>query len=275
MSECTLKVSGWTVAPYAAPRSGVFSRLPPKAVCQRFHWRFTDPPSNHRLVSLDPLPPRARPTSRSSVAEAYDRWAESYDADKNVTRDLDALVMQRTALVLEGREVLELGCGTGKNTSYLAEHAARVVAMDFSEGMISRAHERLATSNVKFIRHDVRDPWPVPPASLDLVVGHLILEHVHDLAPVFFEAARVLRPHGQLFICELHPYRQLVGAQANFVDSRTGEKVHVTAHVHTVSEYVNGGIEAGLTLRVMGEWVEEGAVPDSSPRLISLLFDLR
>lgn len=212
------------------------------------------------------------PTS-SDVAQAYDRWAASYDADKNATRDLDAVVVRRVPLVLEGRDVLELGCGTGKNTSFLAEHAKRVVAMDFSEGMIARAHERIATSNVQFVRHDVREVWPVPPASVDVVVANLILEHVHDLAVVFFEMARVLRPGGQVFICELHPYRQLQGGQAQFTDPRTGEQVQVTAHVHTVSEYVNGGIEAGLELRALGEWIEDEAPDGAAPRLISLFFE--
>jgi malonyl-CoA O-methyltransferase len=169
--------------------------------------------------------------------------------------------------------VLELGCGTGKNTSFLAEHARSVTAMDFSEGMIARAHERLATSNVKFVRHDVRELWPVTASSVDVVVANLILEHVHDLAPVYFEAARVLRPGGQFFICELHPYRQLIGVQAHFMDASTGEMVQVDAHVHTVSEFVNGGIESGFDLRALGEWTEEDAVAEAPPRLISLLFD--
>jgi malonyl-CoA O-methyltransferase len=208
------------------------------------------------------------------VQNAYNRWAASYDEDKNLTRDLDAIVVRRAPLNLKGHDVLELGCGTGKNTSFFAEHAERVVAMDFSEGMIARAHQRIATSNVKFLKHDVRDPWPVPPASIDVVVGNLILEHVHDLAPVYFEAARVLRPGGQFFICELHPYRQLLGVKAHFVDPKTGETVNVTAHVHTVSEYVNGGVEAGLELKNLGEWSEEGAAADAPPRLISLLFEL-
>jgi ubiquinone/menaquinone biosynthesis C-methylase UbiE len=213
------------------------------------------------------------PGPTNSVAGAYDRWAASYDADKNATRDLDALVMRKVPLTLEGRDVLELGCGTGKNTAFLAEHAKSVVAMDFSEGMIARAHERLATSNVKFLRHDVRELWPVGAASVDIVVANLILEHVHDLAPVYFEAARVLRPGGQFFICELHPYRQLIGVQAHFTDANTGETVNVTAHVHTVSEYVNGGIESGFKLQSLGEWSEEEALADAPPRLISLLFE--
>lgn len=212
---------------------------------------------------------------RDDVALAYDKWSSSYDADKNTTRDLDADVLRRAPLALAGRDVLELGCGTGKNTAWLASQARSVLALDFSEGMIARAHERLTTSNVRFIRHDVRDSWPVESASVDAVVGNLILEHVHDLAPVYFEATRVLRPAGQLFICELHPYRQLLGAQAQFVDPSSGETVKVTAHVHTVAEYVNGGVEAGFELRSLGEWTEDDAPPGSPPRLISLLFELR
>jgi ubiquinone/menaquinone biosynthesis C-methylase UbiE len=126
---------------------------------------------------------------------------------------------------------------------------------------------------VRFIRHDVREVWPVAAASVDVVVASLVLEHVHDLAPVFFEAARVMRPKGHLFICELHPFRQLAGAQAKFTDPDTGETVKVTAHTHTVSEYVNGGIEAGFTLRVLDEAIEEDADIDVPPRLIALLFD--
>ena len=209
----------------------------------------------------------------TDVANAYDRWASSYDADKNATRDLDAIVMRRAPLLLEGRDVLELGCGTGKNTTFLAEHAQSVLAVDFSEGMIARAHERIATSNVRFLRHDVREVWPVPSASVDVVVANLILEHVHDLAIVYFEAARVLRPGGQFFCCELHPHRQLLGGQAQFTDPHTGERVQVAAHVHTVSEYVNGGIEAGLRVRALGEWIEDGAPEGAPPRLISLLFE--
>ena len=208
------------------------------------------------------------------IAKAYDRWSATYDADKNTTRDLDAAVLRRTPLALDGKDVLELGCGTGKNTAYLASKAGKVFALDFSEGMIARAHERLTTSNVRFIRHDVRDLWPLEAESVDIVVGNLILEHVHDLAPVYFEAARVLRPGGQLFFCELHPYRQLIGSQAHFVDPASGETIKVTAHDHTVAEYVNGGVEAGFLVRALNEWTEETAAPDAPPRLISLLFEL-
>ena len=214
-------------------------------------------------------------TDPHDVARAYDRWAASYDADRNATRDLDAEVVRTAPIGVDGRDVLELGCGTGKNTAWLAERARSVVALDFSPGMLARARERVGAvrHRVRFAQHDVREPWPVPDESADVVVGNLVLEHVEALAPVYREAARVLRAGGRLLLCELHPERQRRGGQAHFTDPDTGDTVHVPAHRHTVSEYVNGGIAAGLTLRHLGEWLEPTAPPDAPPRLLSVLFE--
>ena len=221
----------------------------------------------------DPRDAGTPPSNANEVAGAYDRWAATYDVDRNATRDLDAEVVRRAPLSFAGRDVLELGCGTGKNTEWLAERARSVVALDFSEPMLRRARERVGAVHVRFLQHDVREPWPVPDASVDVVVGNLVLEHVEDLAPVYAEAARVLRQGGQLFVCELHPYRQWRGGQAQFTDPATGERVRVTAHVHTIAEYVNGGFTTGLVLRHLGEWLEAGAPLDAPPRLLSLVFE--
>jgi malonyl-CoA O-methyltransferase len=209
----------------------------------------------------------------TGVSGAYDRWAAHYDDAPNATRDLDALVLRRSALPLAGRDVLELGCGTGKNTAWLAEHARSVTALDFSAGMLDAARARVRQPSVRFVRHDVRAPWPVAAGAVDVVVGNLVLEHVRDLAPVYAEAARVLRPGGQLLLCELHPERQRRGGQAHFTEPATGDTVHVPAYRHTVGEYVNEGIAAGLVLRQLGEWIEDGAPDDAPPRLLSVLFE--
>jgi ubiquinone/menaquinone biosynthesis C-methylase UbiE len=223
-------------------------------------------------MSQEPQVRRAS-EARSDVALAYDRWSRRYDDDHNATRDLDARVVRQSPLHLNGARVLELGCGTGKNSQWLAMQARELVALDFSPGMLDVARRRVRAAHVRFVERDITHAWPVEAASVDVVVGNLVLEHVRDLGPIYAEAARVLRPGGELFLCELHPYRQLRGGQAHFEDAETNETVPVTAFRHSVSEYVNGGLAAGLTLGALGEHVEENAPSDAAPRLLSVLFE--
>ena len=216
---------------------------------------------------------RRSASAASEVAQAYDRWSRRYDDDHNATRDLDARVVRQSPLHVSGARVLELGCGTGKNSEWLAAQARSLVALDFSPGMLDVARRRVRSERVRFVEHDITRPWPVEPSSIDVVIGNLVLEHVRELGPIYAEAARVLRPGGELFLCELHPYRQLRGGQAHFEDEETNETIPVTAYRHSVSEYVNGGIAAGLTLRALGEHVEESAADGAPPRLLSVLFE--
>lgn len=206
------------------------------------------------------------------VQAAYNRWAAQYDRDQNATRDLDAVVLRQSGLQLENRHVLELGCGTGKNTKWIAGHAAQVTALDFSDGMLTVARTRITNPNVKFVQHDVRDPWPIETNSIDTIVGNLVLEHVEHLAPVYAEAARVLRAGGELYFCELHPFRQWRGGQAHFTEIATGDLVHISAYVHSASDYINTAIDAGFVLQHLGEWLEPDAPANSAPRLLSVQF---
>jgi malonyl-CoA O-methyltransferase len=204
------------------------------------------------------------------VAEAYDAWAPVYDSDANATRDLDAAVVRGLGLDATG-DVLELGCGTGKNTEWLAARARSVLALDFSPGMLERARARVATDRVRFARHDIREPLPVADAAFDLVLGNLVLEHVERLEPVFAEAARGLRPGGILLFCELHPFRQLEGSHARFVKPETGEVVRVTAFPHDVSDYLGAGIAANLRLVGAHDWRDTKDLA-TVPRLFSTLW---
>lgn len=210
--------------------------------------------------------------AQSGVQSAYDSWAESYDTDANATRDLNAAALRRQPFELEGRDVLEFGCGTGLNTAWLAQRSRRLIAIDLSEGMLKQASARVKLAHVGFVQHDITQPWPLAAGAFDLVVGNLVLEHVADLDPVFRQAYRVLRSDGTLYLCELHPFRQLSGAGAQFVHPGTGERIRLPCFVHDVSEYVNAGLAAGFLVQHVGEWRDDENARVAVPRLLSVQF---
>ena len=54
----------------------------------------------------------------SNVREAYDNWSTKYDSDRNLTRDLDSLITKQTFVNPQFNSIVEIGCGTGKNTLF-------------------------------------------------------------------------------------------------------------------------------------------------------------
>jgi malonyl-CoA O-methyltransferase len=214
-------------------------------------------------------------TDKSEVAIAYDRWAETYDSDPNRTRELASAVLRQRHSDIAGRDLIEIGCGTGHNTQWLAERARNILAVDFSEGMLLQARARLRSSVVRFVRQDIRTAWPAADASADLVIIMLVLEHIEDLEPIYAEAARVLRVGGGLFICELHPMRQMSGRQAEFTDRETGKQERIAAYLHDISEYVNTGLGAGFELVRLGEWRDPNSPRNEMPRVLSVEVRLR
>ncbi len=212
---------------------------------------------------------------KSQIAAAYNEWAETYDTDPNPTRDLAGAVLRQASLDFNGRRVIEVGCGTGRNTEWLAGSEAgssNIVALDFSEEMLMRARERVRDPRVRFIQHDVLARWPLPDAAADVVIAILILEYVEHLETIFAEAARTLSAHGELLLCELHPARQLMGKQARFISAQTGEQKLVTAFLHETADYLNAGLSAGFKVVNKDEWRDADSSGDAPPRLLSLHF---
>lgn len=205
-----------------------------------------------------------------NIKEAYTNWSAIYDADPNLTRDLDEMVTRETLANLRCESIIELGCGTGKNTALLAQIGRKVLALDFSEGMIERAREKLQLDNVAFITADITKRWPCDDRSADLIACNLVLEHIQDLSFIFAEAFRVLADGERIFISELHPFRQYQGKKANFQQDEN--KIEIQAFVHHISDFINAAEAHGLSLKSLKEWWHKKD-QNKPPRLVSFMFE--
>ena len=205
-----------------------------------------------------------------SIQKAYNEWSATYDSDENLTRDLDQKVTRDALANLQFNSILEIGCGTGKNTVFLAQIGTRVHALDFSEGMIEKAKKKVQAENVRLSVADLTQKWPCENRSYDLIVCNLVLEHIKDLSLIFSEAFRVLEEEGRFLVNELHPFRQYEGKKARF--GKGEEVTEIPAFVHHISDFLNAALNNELTLVKLNEWWHED---DQSrpPRLISFLFE--
>jgi ubiquinone/menaquinone biosynthesis C-methylase UbiE len=204
-----------------------------------------------------------------NVQNAYNEWADQYDTNLNKTRDMEALVLRETLGSLVFSSCLEIGCGTGKNTVWLQTKATQVVAVDFSEEMLSKAKEKISQPNVQFLQADINEPWHFVQQPFDVVSFSLVLEHIEDLTAIFKKVADALSPNGHVYIAELHPFKQYSGSKARF-ETAAGTQV-VTCFNHHVSDFVIAAKKAGLELVGIDEYFDDQD-RNQIPRILQLLF---
>ncbi len=202
-----------------------------------------------------------------SVLEAYELWAASYDDMPNTTRDLDGRCLRDDLAGEPLGQILEVGCGTGKNTRWLTSRGP-VIGLDFSAKMLSKC--RRSAPEAALHLADLNETWPIADGSVETVLIDLVLEHIEDLPHFARECARVLRPKGRLRLSELHPSRQAEGKAARF--EHGGAQVTVPAYVHSTEGYVTAFGDAGFELRRRREPRATSDAMHRPPRLLILEF---
>lgn len=191
---------------------------------------------------------RLETSEELSVQAGYAAWASFYDEDGNPLIALEGPAVRRRLGSIRGARALDLGCGTGRHSLALVEAGARVLALDLTPEMLSRASRKLSGHPVGWVRHALPRPLPFPPSTFDLVVLGLVAEHVADLARLLAETARVLTGGGRCLLSALHPDRTAEGQRARFIDPETGRRRPILTYHRTVDEYLQAASRTGLRL---------------------------
>lgn len=210
----------------------------------------------------------------NACGEAFDRFTSAGDSfSDNVERPaIKGLIGDVT-----GARVLDLGCGSGPYSVWLAEQGAHVVGLDLSQTMISLAQERARGRSIKadFRVADIRDPLPFGDSEFDVVFSATALHYVEDLGAIVKEIARVMKPDGRFVASVLHPMSTArfpladsgevegpdpwegwyFGSPIRCIETPwlafgdvSGEGRRIFCHHHTISHYFGAASSAGLSV---------------------------
>jgi 2-polyprenyl-3-methyl-5-hydroxy-6-metoxy-1,4-benzoquinol methylase len=117
--------------------------------------------------------------------------------DENFTNHLK--VYKFAAQLCSGKDVLDVGCGTGYGAQFLANSARSVIGIDLSRQAIRYANGRYLDSNIRFLRMDA-EQLKFGDRSFDFVISSENFEHLHDQRANLREISRILRDEGMLLL---------------------------------------------------------------------------
>jgi ubiquinone/menaquinone biosynthesis C-methylase UbiE len=143
--------------------------------------------------------------SRLDNRTYYDDFAGWYENERHLPyhRMLDDLEVELVERYATGKDVLEVGCGTGLILGRAARFARSAVGVDLSGGMLARAQQR----GLRVVQGSATD-LPIATASVDVAYSFKVLAHIPDIEGALREMARVVRPGGWV-LAEFYNARSL------------------------------------------------------------------
>ncbi len=148
---------------------------------------------------------------KSRLAAAYfSQHAEEWDSirarmvsDADIETRLIKLVHSRPIKLL-----LDLGTGTGRILEIMAPHVKKAIGFDLSREMLNVARSNLENAGVSncAVRHSDIQSIPMDDHCADVITIHQVLHYCDNPEMVVSEAARLLKPGGQLLIIDFLPH---------------------------------------------------------------------
>ena len=106
---------------------------------------------------------------------------------------------------LQGKKVLDLGCGYGWHCKFAAQQgAAQVLGLDLSRKMIEEAEKRNPADQIRYRVCGIEE-YEYPENVWDCVVSNLALHYIENIAMVFQKVHRTLKPDGVFIFNIEHP----------------------------------------------------------------------
>lgn len=171
-------------------------------------------------------------------------------------------------------DVLDLGCGAGRDALFFGQLGMHVVALDFShaatEALADRARSLGVSAHVQTVEHDVREPLPFPDSTFDACYSHMLYcmdFTLDELLLLSAEVRRVLKPGG------IQVYTVRTTEDPDFgIGTHRGENIYEDEGfvVHFFDRITIERLAAGFRILEIRKF-EEGALPR---RLVAVIQEV-
>ncbi len=140
-------------------------------------------------------------SSHETTRESWDAYWQHYEAANYINHIPQLIETLRKNIDLRGSVVLEIGAGTGGNSSTLARLGCQVIALDWSRAALERTRVTAVTlhTDLLIVQADAFR-LPFDTSTFDLVFHQGFLEHFIDPASLVREQRRVLKLGGYLLV---------------------------------------------------------------------------
>jgi SAM-dependent methyltransferase len=230
-----------------------------------------------------------------SPSNPWDAAAEAYSqyVARREETDLqqDALLSRMLDLLgdVEGREVLDAGCGEGFLARVLAARGAHVTGIDVSARLIALARAKNPHDAIAYHVADLSQPLPAFVNRFDGIGSHLALNDITDHRGFASTLASVAKPGARVVLALYSPYSSVVrGHVADYFAKgalgryRTFAEQGIHAHYshRTLEGYLDAFLSVGLQLAKFADVSDRDGPPSllpagfKFPRFIVLAFDV-
>lgn len=136
---------------------------------------------------------------RDILEDAEWLWGWGTTAGK-LRADRRADILVDMANIVKGRNILEIGCGTGMFTKKISRNRADITAIDISHDLLRKAKQEIDLPEIEFVLSDI-EQLPFNNKTFDAVIGICVLHHL-NMDAILPEVKRVLKKDGRIVFCE-------------------------------------------------------------------------
>ncbi len=172
----------------------------------------------------------------ATSAQAWITRIDDFDFAREVLLDKPML---RMCGPLEGRSLLDVGCGEGRFCRMAGAHGAQTTGLDPTLPLLETARARHPEGSYLV---DVGEDLPFENSSFDVVVFYLTLIDIPDFRKAISEGARVLRPGGRMVIGNL-------ASHASTTPNGWTRDADGKALYYALNNYMDAFLSCGLILR--------------------------